>query len=137
MASASSKIEMLKQKNRAAVAGVRRRLESKEMQKTLIRKGAIIATAGTYGTMNRFDVPVEVGGFPWKLAVMGLSFIGEATTQGPAQAAFSGVGDATMAIYLERSISTNTLVAGDGYDDYEDEDAEEEIIEATADSAEL
>lgn len=55
MASASSKIEMLKQKHSVAMASLRRRTETKEMQRTLVRKGAVLATAGAYGAMNRFN----------------------------------------------------------------------------------
>lgn len=124
MASQASKLAVEKQKHRQSLANAKRRAEKRSMTDALVRKGAILSTAGVIGAMNRFDVPVEIGGFPWKVGVAGLAWIGEALTGGVAQSVFGGIGDGTLAIYVERAISTKTLIAGEDEDDDEDEGGE-------------
>ena len=109
------------------IAAARRRTQTENLQRTLVRKAGVIGTAATFGGLNRAGVPVTIGGFPWKLAVSTVANLGEAMTGGNVQAVFAGVADATTAIYIERSISTDTVIAGEG--DYVEE---EEVIDTEA-----
>lgn len=106
----ASAIETVKAENRTALA--RQKEKTRRLQHTLVRKATLLTTAATIGTMNRYGVPVAVGGFPWKPLVALGATIAEATTKGNWQAGFGGVADATMVIYTERAISTNNVVAG-------------------------
>lgn len=117
MASTASKLAVEKAKHRQSMANARRRAERSKIEDALIRKGTIMGTAGIYGTMNRFDVPVDLGGFPWKVAVAGLAWVGEAMSKGAVQSVMGGIGDATLAIYVERAITQKTLIAGEDDDD--------------------
>jgi len=56
---------------------------------------------------------VSMGGFPWKLGVEALALLGEGMSKGALQAIMAGIADGTLAIYVERSISTDTIIAGD------------------------
>lgn len=116
-----TKIEQVKAEGRQRLANARRRMEQRNMEQTLVRKGTLLASAAGYGTLNRLGVPVSIGGFPWKIGVATLALLGEGLTKGNTQAVMAGLADSTLAIYVERSISTNTLIAG-GEGDYEDED---------------
>ena len=123
MAKGTSALELMKIEQASKMAAVRRRFKTQGLQNTLVRKGAVFGTAALYGTLNRFDVPVTIGGFPWKLAVNALALTGEGMTKGGWQAMFAGVSDSTTAIYVERSISENTLIVGEDRN-YDADDAE-------------
>ena len=101
---------------RNRLAAARRRTTANQLERTLVRKGSVLSTAATYGVLNRVGVPVDVGGFPWKIAVEALALAGEGMTKGNIQAVFGGIADATAAVYVERSISMNTLIAGEDDD---------------------
>lgn len=106
-------IEQIKAESRAKISAANQRAKSKTLERTLVRKGSLLVSAAMYGTMNRMDVPISIAGFPWKLGVGALALLGEGMSKGNLQAVLGGVADSTMAIYVERSISTNNLVAGD------------------------
>ena len=66
----NAELELLKQDHKASVAAASRRFKTKTMEALWWRKGAGLTTAATIGTMNRFGVPVSIGGlFPCKPAV--------------------------------------------------------------------
>jgi hypothetical protein len=109
-----SAIEQVRAEANARIASARRRQREATLTGALVRKSAGISTAALYGTLNRLNVPVSIGGFPWKIGVITLATLGEALSSGMMQSACAGVADATQAIYVERSISRNTLVAGNG-----------------------
>lgn len=111
---ANAALELLKKEHAAARAAATRREKMRGYEQMFVRKGAGVLTAATFGTLNRLDVSVSVGWFPWKLAVSALALAVEGTTSGKVQAAAAGVGEATNAIYIERSISENTLIVGAG-----------------------
>ena len=111
---ASSALESLRRDNAAKLSAATRRYKTQKLEAMFYRKGAGLLTAATFGTLNRLDVSVSVGWFPWKLAVSGLALAVEASTGGKLQAAAAGVNEATTAIYVERSISENTLIVGQG-----------------------
>lgn len=126
MASAAAAAkELAKIKHQRALSNARNRAQRDSMTSTFVRKGALLTAAGVYGALNRFEVGPSIGGFPYKVGVIGICWIGEALTSGVAQAIFGGIGDGSMAIYTERAISNNTLVAG-----AVGEDDEMEVIEA-------
>jgi hypothetical protein len=113
-----SAIEQIKAESRAKITAANQRQKSKTLERTLVRKGSLLVSSAIYGTMNRMDVPVALAGFPWKLGVGAIALLGEGMSKGNLQAVLGGVADSTMAIYVERSISTNNLVAGDvGWED--------------------
>lgn len=111
---ANAALEALKKENSNSRAAQSRREKMRGYEAMFVRKGAGILTAATFGTLNRLDVSVSVGWFPWKLAVSALALAVEGTTGGKVQAAAAGIGEATNAIYIERSISENTLIVGQG-----------------------
>lgn len=94
------------------IAGVRRSHKTMDMKKMVLRKASVLGTAATFGAMNRMGVPHELAGFPWKLGVATIANVGEALTGGKTQAVLAGIGDSTMAIYVERSITTGSVIAG-------------------------
>jgi len=106
-------LELLKKDHANRLAAVNRKTKSDRMEAMFYRKGAGMLTAATYGTLNRLDVSVSVGWFPWKLAVTALALGVEATTGGKVQAAAAGIGEATNAIYIKDSITENTLIVGE------------------------
>ncbi len=128
---ADSKVEIAIAEGKNKLAAARRRYQTKSLENTLIRKAAIVSTAALYGALNRMNVPVAIGGFPWKLGVVTLATLGEGLTKGAVQAASGGIADSTMAIYIERSISTDTLIAGDDdpYDEDDDDDDDDDDAE--------
>jgi len=111
-------LELLKKDHSAKVAAMNRRTKADRMEAMFYRKGAGMITAATYGTLNRLDVSVSVGWFPWKLAVTALALGVEATTGGKLQAAAAGVGEATNAIYIKDAITENTLIVGEAAHGY-------------------
>ncbi len=117
--------ELEKRDVNARIAAARRRAQSQALERTLVHKGTLITSAALYGTLNRMNVPIAVAGFPWKLGVGALALLGEGLSRGNMQAVMSGVADATMAIYVERSITTDTLIAGE-HDDYDDDDDDDD-----------
>lgn len=133
----ATKIEEVKKEGSRRAAAMRERWSREELQKSLIRKGTVFGTAAVLGTMNRLNVPIAIAGFPWKVAVAGVAMIVEATTKGPVQAVAGGIGDATMAVYIERSISTGSLIAGDDYVEYDGDDDAMRDDAAPADGGEL
>ena len=124
----ASAIETVKAEGRARLAAANRRFRQKGMEQMLIRKAAVLSSAAVYGTLNRVGVPVDIAGFPWKVGVAALALLGEGLSKGATQAVMAGLADTTLAIYVERSISTNTLIAGqygygiEGDDDDDDDD---------------
>ena len=114
---ANAQLELAKREHSSRLAAANRRNKMSNFDNTLVRKGAVVGTAAIYGTLNRMDVPVAIGGFPWKLAVNALALLVEGTTSGRLQAAAGGVSDATTAIFTERAISENTLIVGAAGDD--------------------
>ncbi len=109
----NSALELLKREHAEKIRAANRRAKEQHFSNTLVRKGAGMAAATAIGTLNRFDVPVTVGSwFPWKLAVSAVALTVEALTKGKVQAAAAGVTETVNAIYLERSISENTLIVG-------------------------
>ncbi len=112
-------IEQVKQEARAKMTAANARIKTKTLERTLVRKGSLLVSSAVYGTLNRMDIPISIAGFPWKLGVGALALLGEGMSKGNLQAVLGGVADSTMAIYVERSISTNNLVAGDdvGWED--------------------
>lgn len=116
-------IEQVKAEARSKITAANQRAKSKGLERTLVRKGSLLVSSAVYGTLNRMEVPIAIAGFPWKLGVGALALLGEGMSKGNLQAVLGGVADSTMAIYVERSISTNNLVAGEGdvgWDDDED-----------------
>ena len=109
-----SELELVKREHSQRMAAANRRFKMANFQNTLVRKGAIVGTAAVYGTLNRLDVPVAIGNFPWKLAVSGVSLVVEGMSSGFLQATAAGISDATTAIFTERAISENTLIVGQG-----------------------
>ena len=124
----SAELELAKKDASNRIAAMTRRMKSNALERVLVHKGALAVSAALYGTLNRLGVRVDIGGFPWKIGVGGLALLGEGMTSGNWQAVLSGIADSTFAIYIERSISTNTLIAGDGteYETVENEEEEEE-----------
>lgn len=118
----SHEIELMNLERKSAVAAARRRAEKGTLERTLVHKGVLITSAALYGTLNRMNVPIAIAGFPWKIGIGALALLGEGLTGGNLQAVFSGISDSTMAIYIERSITTDTLIAGE--DDPEEEGGE-------------
>lgn len=113
MATASA-LNLVREEARQRVAAVHRRVRSKTLEATLVRKAGVLTTAAVYGTLNRYKISPAIGGFPWKLGVLTLAQIGEGLSKGNVQAVMAGIADATMAVYIERSIATDTLISGDG-----------------------
>lgn len=111
---ANAQLELAKRDHAARMAATNRRNKMRNFENTLVRKGAVIGTAAVFGTLNRMDVPVTIGGIPWKLFVNAGALIVEGTTSGKLQAAAGGISDATTAIFTERAISENTLIVGQG-----------------------
>lgn len=109
-----SELDVVKAEHSQRMAAANRRYKMENFKHTLVRKGAIVGTAAVYGTLNRLDVPVAIGGFPWKLAVSALALVVEGTTSGMLQATAAGISDSTTAIFTERAISENTLIVGQG-----------------------
>lgn len=92
----------------------RHKASVKTFETTILRKAGVSMTAAAYGAMNRYAVPNNISGFPWKLGVWLGATLVEALADSRVLTAFSaGVSDATMAVYMERAISTKTLVAGE------------------------
>ena len=111
---ANAAIELAKKEASSKIQAANRRAKSQRLEATLVRKGVGLSTAALYGTLNRMGVPIAIGGFPWKLGVGALATLAEGLTKGTTNSVMSGIADATMAIYIERSISKNTLIAGEG-----------------------
>ena len=111
---ANAALELLKKDHASKSAAAGRRAKMARLEAMFYRKGAGMLTAATFGTLNRLDVSVSVGWFPWKLAVTTAALAVEASTGGKIQATAAGIGEATNAIYIERAISENTLIVGAG-----------------------
>ena len=110
----SAALNLVREEARQRVAAVHRRTKSKSLEHTLVRKAGVLTTAAVFGTLNRYKISPAIGGFPWKLGVLTLAQIGEGLSKGNVQAIMGGIADATMAVYVERSIATDTLISGDG-----------------------
>jgi len=119
-------LEVAKKETARRIAGARERLRRTTLEHTIVRKGTGVTTAAIYGSMNRMGVPVEIAGFPWKVAVATLAQLGEGLSSGYTQAVFAGVADSTTAIYIERALSTDTLIAGEDDDEYIDAESEDD-----------
>ena len=108
----AQEIVVAEYRNRMAAA--KRTQKTRSMEHVMVRKSSGILSAALYGTLNRMAVPHTIGGFPWKLGVIAVAQLGEGLSKGNMQAAMAGLADATTAIYIERSITTATIVAGEG-----------------------
>jgi len=102
---------------------MKRTTERRGLERALVRKASVLTSAATLGTLRRMGVPVAIAGFPWKLGVSTLALLGEGMSKGNVQAVMGGIADASMAIYVERSIGNKVLVAGEG--DYDEDDGGE------------
>lgn len=111
---AHSAVALVKQEAAARIAAARRRVHTQSLQHTIVRKAGVLTTAAVYGTLHRFKISDSIGGFPWRLGVLTLAQIGEGVSRGAVQAIMAGIADASLAVYVERSIATDTLVAGGG-----------------------
>ena len=123
-----SAIEVAKKEASARVANLTRRYKQKNLEHALVRKASLLTTAAVFGTLDRMKVPVAIAGFPWKLGVASLALLGEGLTKGNVQAIMAGLADSTLAIYVSKSISTNTLIAG-----IESVGAEHDVIDTDGD----
>jgi len=110
-----TQLEQLKKSSAQRIKNANSRVRQQRLEGALVRHGANIATAAAIGTMNRYGVPATVGGFPWKIGAGALALLGEATTGGAVQSALSGIASGMLAVYVERSITGGTLVAGGDY----------------------
>ena len=128
-ATARAEIELAKKEASMRIASANQRRKASGTERMLVRKATLVGTAGVYGVLNRMGVPVEIAGFPVKLAISTAANLAEAMTGGNTQAVMAGIADATTAIYVERSITTGTVIAGD----YEVGAEDDEIIEVEAD----
>jgi hypothetical protein len=99
---------------RLQAMNARHRLKVKHFERSLVRKSAVSLAAASFGAMQRMGVKDDIKGVPWKpLVWLGATLL-EATMSNPTLQAFSaGVSDATMAIYIDRSIANKSFVAGD------------------------
>jgi hypothetical protein len=114
MALSTSKAMQIAQ--RAHSREIRRRHTVKGFEHALIRKAAVMLTAGAYGTLKRNSVPDEVAGFPWKIAAWaGSTLIEILANNGTVKSFAGGISDATAAIYMDRSIVNKTLVSGNEF----------------------
>ena len=113
----ATQAEMATIEARNRIAAARRSQKAKSYEHTLVRKSSGLITAAFFGTLNRMNVPVSIAGFPVKLGVIALAQLGEGLSKGNMAAAMAGIADSVTAIYVERTISTSTLVAGDGESD--------------------
>lgn len=120
-----SELELLKKDASNRVAAATRRYKTQTLQAMFVRKGSGISTSALYGALNRMGIPVTIGGFPWKIGVATIALLTEGLTKGAPQAIAAGVGDATTYIYIERAISTDTIIAG--HDDDDDDEGGGEI----------
>ena len=95
------------------LAAYNRRLKVQNLENLVVRHASGIGTAALLGTLNRMQVRNDIAGFPVKLGIGAAALLGEGLTKGATQAALAGVAGASLAIYVERAVSQNTLVAGD------------------------
>lgn len=107
-----SQIEVAKKEASQRIAAMNRRFKQKSLESALVRKASLLSSAAIYGTMERMKVPVAIAGFPWKVGVASLALLGEGLSKGNVQAIMAGIADSTLAIYVSKSIGTNTLIAG-------------------------
>jgi hypothetical protein len=112
-----SQLDLIKKDATARVAAANRRNKNNNMTAMFIRKGSLVSTSALYGTLNRFGVPITLGGFPWKIGIATISLLVEGLTKGAVQSIAAGVNDSTTAIYIERAISTGSVIAGDDDED--------------------
>lgn len=93
---------------------LRYRQKVKGFENALVRKASVSLTAATYGTLQRYAVKNDVGGFPWKLGVWLGATLVEALSGSQVLTSFSaGVSDATLAIYMDRTISQKTFIGAE------------------------
>lgn len=111
MASTTS-MELIKRDASNRIAAASRRNKTQGLERMLVRKASLVGAAGLYGALNRYNVPVDIGGFPYKLAVSTIANLTEAMTGGNLQAVAAGIADATTAIYIERAVTTGSVIAG-------------------------
>lgn len=107
-----SALDLVKQEARNRIAAAGRRVRVQSLEHALMRKASGLATAATFGALARYKVSPEVAGFPWKVAVITIAQLGEGLSRGAVQAGLGGIADAATAIYVERSIATDTLISG-------------------------
>ncbi len=111
-----SQLDLIKKDASARVAAANRRNKSANMTAMFIRKGSLVSMSALYGTLNRFGVPVTLGGFPVKIGIATVSLLVEGLSKGALQSIAAGVNDSTTAIYIERAISTGSVIAGEHED---------------------
>ena len=109
---ASSQLATVRAEASQRISNARKAARTKGYEHAIVAQASGITTAALFGTLNRYNIPPTIGGFPWKLGLSALAMLGQAMTKGNIQAALQGVSIATTAVYVERSISTDTLVAG-------------------------
>lgn len=109
--------ELVKQETRNRIANITRRYKTKNLEHMMVRKATIITTAAIFGALNRMEVPLTVAGIPVKLIVAPAAMLVEGLSKGYLQAGAGGIADSTLAIYIERSISTDSIIAGEDDDD--------------------
>lgn len=98
---------------RMQASAARYRQHRKSFERSLIRKSSVVLTAGAYGAMARMAIKDDLHGFPWKAGVWLGATVVESLARNPTVQAFaSGVSDATLAVYVEKSIANKTLIAG-------------------------
>lgn len=99
---------------RKEASAARLNQKMKVIEGALVRKAAVVTSAGMYGAMDQFGVPKAIKGFPWKLGVWALMTGVEAMTKGAVQQFAGGVGDTTLGLYVHGAVAGKTLIAGDG-----------------------
>ena len=109
-----SALARLKAETASRMASMNRNVKRRALEATMVRHAAVVGTAASLAAMNRMSVPVAIGGVPTKLALALVALVGEGVTRGRTQAALGGVANACMAVYIERSITTKSVVAGEG-----------------------
>jgi hypothetical protein len=109
---ASSALKLARQEASTRIAAVHRRVKTQGLERALVRKAGVLTTAAIYGTLHRYNVTDAIGGFPWRLGVLTLAQLAEGMTKGNMQAIAAGIADASLAVYVERSIATDSLIAG-------------------------
>lgn len=100
--------------NNAQKSLKRQRERMRAVERAALRKAGGVLAASAWGLLNRLGVPTSIGPVPVKLPVWGLAQVIEVAAGGGVGSFFGGVADSTLAVYTERAISTDSLIAGEG-----------------------
>ncbi len=111
---AQSKLAKVRAEASQRMASMRRNAKARGVEHAITRHVAGVVTAAAIAGAHKAGAPADVMGFPWKLGLAALLAVGEAMTKGQTQAALSGAGIATSALYTATAIRTGSLVSGDG-----------------------